>query len=109
MTYGEQGYIAASVKEKHTFSSEGTKVDVSFNIEEKDRYYIEKIKISGNDKTRDNVIRRQVTFYPGEKLDIEKIRDSQRRLTNTGYFDMESARLRGLILNLVLNPTNKTY
>ena len=90
LTYGEQGYIAASVKEKHTFSSEGTKVDVSFNIEEKDRYYIEKIKISGNDKTRDNVIRRQVTFYPGERLDTEKIRDSQRRLTNTGYFDMES-------------------
>lgn len=90
LTYGEQGYIAASVKEKHTFSSEGTKVDVSFNIEEKDRYYIEKIKIAGNDKTRDNVIRRQVTFNPGERLDTEKIRDSQRRLTNTGYFDMES-------------------
>src|SRR3989339_827437 len=90
LTYGEQGYIAASVKEKHTFSSEGTKVDVSFNIEERDRYYIEKIKISGNNKTRDNVIRRQVTFYPGERLDTEKIRDSQRRLTNTGYFDMES-------------------
>ena len=96
LTYGEQGYIAASVKEKHTFSSEGTKADVSFNIEERDRYYIEKIKISGNDKTRDNVIRRQVTFYPGEKLDIEKIRDSQKRLTNTGYFDMESGAPAGI-------------
>ena len=96
LTYGEQGYIAASVKEKHTFSSEGTKVDVSFNIEEKDRYYIEKIKISGNDKTRDNVIRRQVTFNPGERLDTEKIRDSQRRLTNTGYFDMESGAPAGI-------------
>lgn len=90
LAYGEQGYIAASVREKHTFSSEEAKVDVSFNIEEKDRFYIEKVKISGNDKTRDNVIRRQVTFNPGEKLDTEKIRDTQRRLTNTGYFDMES-------------------
>src|SRR3989304_2451133 len=89
LTYGEQGYIAASVKEKHVFSAEGTKVDVIFTVDEKDRYYIEKIKISGNDKTRDNVIRRQVTFNPGERLDTEKIRDSQRRLTNTGYFDME--------------------
>ncbi|MBM2834591.1 MAG: omp85, partial [Candidatus Brocadiaceae bacterium] len=96
LTYGEQGYIAAAVREKHTFSSEGTKVDVSFNIEEKDRYYIEKIKISGNDKTRDNVIRRQVTFNPGERLDTEKIRDSQRRLTNTGYFDMESGAPAGI-------------
>ena len=96
LTYGEQGYIAAAVKEKHTFSSEGTKVDVSFNIEEKDRYYIEKIKISGNDKTRDNVIRREITFSPGERLDTEKIRDSQRRLTNTGYFDMESGAPAGI-------------
>lgn len=90
LTYGEQGFISAIVKEKHTFSSEGEKVNITFTIEERDRYYIEKVKITGNDKTRDNVIRRQLTFYPGERLDTEKIRDSQRRLTNTGYFDMES-------------------
>ncbi|MBI5308221.1 MAG: outer membrane protein assembly factor BamA [Planctomycetes bacterium] len=96
LAYGEQGYISAAVKEKHSFSSEGAKADVSFKIEEKDRFYIEKVKISGNDKTRDNVIRRQVTFNPGEKLDTEKIRDTQRRLTNTGYFDMESGMPAGI-------------
>ena len=96
LTYGEQGYITTLVREKHTFSSEGAKVDVSFTIEEKDRHYIEKVKIVGNDKTRDNVIRRQLTFYPGEKLDTEKIRDSQRRLANTGYFDMESGMPAGI-------------
>jgi len=96
LVYGEQGYISSQVKEKHTFSSEGAKVNISFNIEEKGRYYIEKIKITGNDKTRDNVIRRQLTFHPGERLDTEKIRDSQRRLTNTGYFDMESGAPAGI-------------
>src|SRR3990172_1775298 len=96
LAYGEQGYIGASVREKHVFSAEGAKVDVSFTVDEKDRYYIEKIKISGNDKTRDSVIRRQVTFNPGERLDTEKIRDSQRRLTNTGYFDMESGAPAGI-------------
>ncbi|MBU6391373.1 MAG: outer membrane protein assembly factor BamA, partial [Planctomycetes bacterium] len=96
LAYGEQGYIGSLVKEKHTFSSEGERVNISFTIEEKDRYYIEKVKISGNDKTRDNVIRRQLTFYPGERLDTEKIRDSQRRLTNTGYFDMQSGAPAGI-------------
>lgn len=96
LTYGEQGYITALVKERHTFSSEGAKVNVSFSIEEKGRHYIEKIKVTGNDKTRDNVVRRQLTFYPGEKLDTEKIRDSQRRLANTGYFDMESGMPAGI-------------
>ncbi|OOP54811.1 MAG: outer membrane protein assembly factor BamA [Candidatus Brocadia carolinensis] len=96
LMYGEQGYITTGVKEKHTFSSEGPKVNVFFTIEERNRHYIEKIKVTGNDKTRDNVIRRQLTFYPGEKLDTEKIRDSQRRLTNTGYFDMESGMPAGI-------------
>lgn len=96
LLYGEQGHIATLVKEKHTFTPEGARVNVAFTIDEKDRYYIEKIKITGNDKTRDNVIRRQLTFYPGEKLDIAKIRDSQRRLTNTGYFDMESGMPAGI-------------
>ncbi|OQY99408.1 MAG: outer membrane protein assembly factor BamA [Candidatus Brocadia sp. UTAMX2] len=96
LMYGEQGYITTAVKEKHTFSSEGAKVDVFFSVEEKDRHYIEKVKVTGNDKTRDNVIRRQLTFYPGEKLDTEKIRDSQRRLANTGYFDMESGMPAGI-------------
>lgn len=96
LSYGEQGYITALVKEKHTFGAEGAKVNVSFSVEEKDRHYIEKVKIVGNDKTRDNVIRRQLTFYPGEKLDTEKIRDSQRRLSNTGYFDMESGMPAGI-------------
>ncbi|HHT9104436.1 MAG TPA: outer membrane protein assembly factor BamA [Candidatus Wujingus californicus] len=96
LIYGEQGYIAVAVKEKHTFDSEEAKVNISFDIDEKDRYYIEKVKITGNDKTRDNVIRRQLTFYPGERLDTEKIRDSQRRLVNTGYFDMESGMPAGI-------------
>ncbi len=96
LAYGEQGYISAMVREKHTFSAEGQKVDVTFTIDEKNRYYIEKIKITGNDKTRDNVIRRQLMFYPGERLNTEKIRDSQRRLTNTGYFDMESGAPAGI-------------
>lgn len=96
LMYGEQGYITTAIKEKHTFSSEGPKVNVFFTVEEKNRHYIEKIKVTGNDKTRDNVIRRQLTFYPGEKLDTEKIRDSQRRLSNTGYFDMESGMPAGI-------------
>lgn len=96
LIYGEQGFIGTRVEEKHTFRSEGAKVDVSFTIDERERSYIEKIKITGNDKTRDNVIRRQLTFYPGERLDTEKIRDSQRRLTNTGYFDMESGAPAGI-------------
>ncbi|MBM4054776.1 MAG: outer membrane protein assembly factor BamA [Planctomycetes bacterium] len=107
LAYGAQGYLATVVNEKHTFDAEEPKVTVSFDIEEQDRYYIDKIKITGNDKTRDNVIRRQLTFNPGERLNVEKIRDSQRRLTNTGYFDMESGMPAGISFEEGSEPNKK--
>jgi len=107
MAYGSQGHLAANVKEKHTFIADETKVDVTFNINENDRFFIERIKITGNDKTKDNVIRRQLTFYPGERLNISKIRDSQRRLANTGYFDMESGMPAGISFEQGSEPNKK--
>ncbi|MCF6150099.1 MAG: outer membrane protein assembly factor BamA [Candidatus Kuenenia sp.] len=107
LAYGAQGYLATVVNEKHTFAAEEPKVKVVFDIEERDRYYIDKIKIVGNDKTRDNVIRRQLTFNPGERLNVEKIRDSQRRLTNTGYFDVESGMPAGISFEQGSEPNKK--
>jgi outer membrane protein insertion porin family len=88
--YGRQGHINTDVKVTHTYKQVEPKIDLAYDIQERERIFIEKIKISGNDKTKDNVIRRALLFSPGERLDTEKIRISQERLTNTGYFDNES-------------------
>ncbi|MFQ5964841.1 MAG: outer membrane protein assembly factor BamA [Candidatus Scalinduaceae bacterium] len=90
LAYGRQGYINAKVKATHTYKQIEPKVDLIYNIQENERIFIEKIIISGNDKTKDNVIRRELLFFPGERLDTEKIRISQQRLVNTGYFDSQS-------------------
>jgi outer membrane protein insertion porin family len=96
--YGRQGHINANVKTTHIYQQVEPKIDLTYDIQEGDRIFIEKIKISGNDKTKDNVIRRSLLFFPGERLDTEKIRISQQRLENTGYFDNESG-----------TPTNISY
>lgn len=88
--YGRQGLINADVKVTHTYKQIEPKIDLVYGIQEGERIFIEKIKISGNDKTKDNVIRRALLFFPGERLDTEKIQISKERLTNTGYFDNES-------------------
>ncbi len=88
--YGRQGLINTNVKVSHTYKPVEPKIDLTYDIQEGERIFIEKIKISGNDKTKDNVIRRKLLFFPGERLDTEKIRISQERLTHTGYFDNES-------------------
>ncbi len=88
--YGEQGFTRVKIDEKHYFDPNNTNVDIVYNLTENGRVFIEQIKIKGNDKTKDNVIRRQLTFLPGQHLDVSRIRESQQRLINTGYFDMNS-------------------
>ncbi|MGR3293936.1 MAG: outer membrane protein assembly factor BamA [Candidatus Scalindua sp.] len=90
MAYGKQGHLNASVKAEYTYQPVEPKIDIIFDILENERFFIEKVIISGNDKTKDNVIRRNLSFFPGERLDTQKIKRSEQRLTGTGYFDSQS-------------------
>lgn len=90
LLYGEQGFLKANVEPRRFFTPEKAKVDIAYEILEGDRFYVNKIKISGNDRTKDNVIRRELNFFPGDRIDTERIREAHRRLLNTGFFDVES-------------------
>ena len=68
-------------------NTETGRVDVTYNIIENQVVYVDKIKIRGNIKTKDLVIRRELRIHPGEKFDGEKLRRSKERLTNLGYFE----------------------
>ncbi len=88
--YGEQGFVNARVIPKKLFSPVGPSLDLVYDITEGERLYIEEIKIRGNEKTEDHVIRRELTFFPGGRFDSVKIRESHERLISTGYFDKQS-------------------
>jgi len=90
MAYGKQGYLDANVKAEYTYQQVEPKIDITFDVLENERFFIEKVIISGNDKTKDNVIRRNLSFFPGERVDTQKIKQSEQRLTGTGYFDSQS-------------------
>ena len=90
MTYGKQGHMNAQVNTDYTYKQVEPKIDITYDIQENERFFIEKIIISGNDKTKDNVIRRSLSFFPGERIDTAKIERSKQRLSNTGYFDSKS-------------------
>jgi len=68
MAYGKQGYLNANVKAEYTYQQVDPKIDITFNVIENERFFIEKVIISGNDKTKDNVIRRNLSFFPGRGL-----------------------------------------
>ncbi len=88
--YGEQGFVNARVIPKKLFSPAGANLDLVYEIKEGQRHYIEEIKIRGNEKTEDHVIRRELTFFPGDRFDTVKIRDSHEKLMATGYFDRQA-------------------
>jgi len=83
----DRGYIFADVKESTSLDSLTGKVGVNIDVAEGGLAYIEKIKIQGNTRTRDIVIRRELRMNPGDRFDGAKLRRSKERLSNLGYFD----------------------
>ncbi|MDO8662218.1 MAG: outer membrane protein assembly factor BamA [Candidatus Omnitrophota bacterium] len=85
--YFDKGYISAQVQNTTSLNSETRRVDILYNIIENQVTYVDKIKIRGNIKTRDLVIRRELRIHPGDKFDGEKLRRSKERLQNLGFFE----------------------
>ncbi len=85
--YFDRGYISAQVQEATSLNSYTGRVDIIYNIIEDEVAYVDKIKIRGNVKTRDVVIRRELRIHPGDKFDGDKLRRSKERLKNLGFFE----------------------
>ena len=85
--YFDRGYIFADVKDTTSLDQATGLVDIKLDIAEGGLAYVDKIKIQGNTRTRDIVIRRELRISPGERFDGEKLKRSKERLNNLGYFE----------------------
>jgi len=85
--YFDRGYISCQIQEAVSLNPEISRVDIVYNIVENKICYVDKVKIRGNIKTKDVVIRREMRIRPGEKFDGEKLKRSKERLQNLGFFD----------------------
>jgi len=61
-------------------------ITVVFLIREGPKVFVERIEIVGNNRTRDEVIRREMRLVEGDAFNTSKIRASRRRLRNLDYF-----------------------
>ncbi len=84
--YGTQGYADMRVTPRIT-SAGGNVLNVEYSVFEGEKSTIGLININGNDKTKDNVIRRELAIHPGEQFDTVNLRASENRLKNLGYFE----------------------
>lgn len=85
--YKNHAYIECRADKRFVLPPEGNEVALVYRIIEGEQAYVEEIEIRGNAETRDKVIRRELTFYPGEKVNFEKINESYSNLFRLQYFD----------------------
>lgn len=84
--YGRKGHIDASVQYEAELVEDKPLYNVHFRIEEGEQYKVGLIRIFGNIRTQDKVILRESNLVPGEVFDTAKLKATQARLENMGYF-----------------------
>ena len=85
--YYDKGHMDCEVEFDRMLDHATGAIDIVYKIQEGEVIYIDKIKIKGNTKTKDVVIRRELRAYPGEPFHGAEIRRSKERLYNLGYFE----------------------
>ena len=91
--YGEIGYVDVVVLTAYDFLDEPELVRLRIAIRENKRSRVGRVTVRGNTHTKDNVIRRELRFYPGEDYNTVKARDAERRIRETGLFVAEKVRI----------------
>ena len=81
------GYAYAEISPKTQTNEAEQRVDVTYDIKKGSLVYFNRINISGNTKTRDKVIRRQLDFTEGDLYSSDKIKNSYARLNRLRYFE----------------------
>lgn len=89
--YGREGFIDARVRARRLPNTTTGNIDLVYEIEENDKIFIERIDVRGNTKTKDRVIRRELSVAPGDVFDMVSVRVSTNRLGGLAYFDRISA------------------
>ena len=76
-------------------------IKIIYVVQEGKQKKVHDIKIRGNTRTRDPVIRREISLHPGDDLDMEELRRSEDRLRALRYFGDPARGVRGVDFRLI--------
>ena len=89
--YGAKGYLESAVVPSPVPAGVG-RMDVNFRIEEGVPYYVDKVNIVGNTRTKDKVLRRELPLAPGDLFNTVRMDAGKARLENLQYFSRVEVR-----------------
>lgn len=85
--YADKGYARADVYPDITREEKKKVINIVFNIQKNHPIYFQRIEIKGNTKTRDKVIRRELTVFEQERYNASQLKRSVRNLYRLDYFE----------------------
>lgn len=83
---GDLGYAFVEVRPQIQRNRDERTIDVNFLVNEGPRVFVERIEISGNVRTVDEVIRREFRFAEGDAFNAAKLRRSRQRIQDLDFF-----------------------
>ena len=87
---GTLGYAFVDIRPRLDRNREEKKIDITFDVREGPRVFVERVDISGNVRTRDEVIRREFRFVEGDAFNAAKLRRSRQRIQDLDFFEKVS-------------------
>lgn len=80
------GYAFVDIRPGTQRDREAGTIDLTYNIQEGPKVFVERIEVQGNVRTLDEVVRREFRLVEGDAFNSDKLRLSRRRIQNLGYF-----------------------
>jgi outer membrane protein insertion porin family len=84
--FGNFGYAFSRVEPRTVIDRATNRVEVTLQVDPSRRVYVRRINVAGNDRTRDEVIRREFRQLEASWYDGDKIKQSRNRVDRLGYF-----------------------
>lgn len=84
---GNLGYAFVDVRPRVRRDRENGIINVTFEIQEGPKVFVQRIDISGNIRTLDKVVRREFRLVEGDAFNAAKLRRSRQRIENLDFFD----------------------
>ena len=83
---GNRGYAFVDIQPRVKRNTDTHTIDVTFEVKEGPRVFVERIDITGNVRTLDKVIRREFRLIEGDAFNTSRLQRSEQRIKNLGYF-----------------------
>ncbi|MBF0123699.1 MAG: outer membrane protein assembly factor BamA [Magnetococcales bacterium] len=84
---GNFGYAMLDIQPNMQIDDDQRLVNIDIQISKGRRFYVNRIEISGNSRTQDQVIRREMRLVEGDRFSSASVRRSKERLQSLNFFD----------------------